>query len=150
VIGLAILLVVITLLSTAALIMATFRLPPPFVPDRPTRRPDGIRLVTRVLFSRRAHDALTLDCTLIRVERGLPPDLDPPEGLPFTLRVRCPDTSWFAGRVEALLGEWAKENREVVVELTPENDKIRTMIASGESSVHLELSGAAGLDARTR
>ena len=111
----------------------------------PPARPGRVRLSSRLLFARRSADAITLDCTLLRVDGPLPPNVDPPVGLPFTLQVRCPDTGWFAGRVEDLLVEWAAQNRELVLELSPDRGKVRTTIASGTSSVHLELAGAAGL-----
>ena len=122
--------------------------------DRPTRlarlrrtHDDGsrIRLASRLLFARRSFDAITLDCILVRVDSELPAHVKPPEGLPFTLRLRCPDTSWFATRVEELLNEWADQGRELEFELTSENGKVRTTIASDGSSVHLELASAAGL-----
>ncbi|HEX7166715.1 MAG TPA: hypothetical protein VF230_07020 [Acidimicrobiales bacterium] len=151
--------VLLALALAAALVLAALamRVPPPparpvsFAPSPPSPSspplpaPDRVRLASRLLFARRSADAITLDCTLVRVDGRLPANVDPPVGLPFTLRVRCPDTGWFAGRVEELLTEWADDNRELVLELSPDRGKVRTTIASGTSSVHLELAGAAGL-----
>ena len=103
-----------------------------------------IRLLSRLLFTRTNDDAITIDCLLMSVEQA-GPGITAPEGLPFTLQLRTPDTAWFADRVEQLLELWADESRELTVELREEHGKVRTMLSSGESSVHLELSGAAGL-----
>lgn len=103
-----------------------------------------IRLLSRVLFTRRVSDAITIDCLLVAVEDA-GAELEAPEGMPFTLQLRTPETGWFADRVEQLLSEWADDDRELLVELREDHGKVRTMIASGTSSVHLELSGAAGL-----
>ena len=103
-----------------------------------------IRLLSRLLFTRTNQDAITIDCLLLSVEKA-GPGISAPEGLPFTLQLRTPDTAWFADRVEQLLEQWADESRELTVELREDHGKVRTMITSGTSSVHLELSGAAGL-----
>lgn len=103
-----------------------------------------IRLLSRLLFTRTNDDAITIDCLLVAVEQA-GPGITAPEGLPFTLQLRTPDTAWFADRVEQLLELWADESRELTVELREDHGKVRTMLSSGESSVHLELSGAAGL-----
>ncbi|HVM07500.1 MAG TPA: hypothetical protein VM345_03470 [Acidimicrobiales bacterium] len=164
-VAVSILLLLFALLATGVLIAMALRMPSPVEPGQlapaPSPRPrrarayhdditpqperGRVRLMSRLLFARRTSDAITLDCTLVAVEGQLPPDVDPPQGLPFTLRLRCPDTTWFAGRVEELLTEWAEENRELMLELSPDRGKVRTTIASGGSSVHLELAGAAGL-----
>lgn len=125
------------------------------VPDRPRERgADGddaadarrprIRLLSQVLFTRRHRDAITIDCLLVSVESA-GPGVDAPAGLPFTLQFRTPETAWFADRVEQLLNEWSDDSRELTVELSEDHGKVRTMIASGKSAVHLELAGAAGL-----
>jgi hypothetical protein len=103
-----------------------------------------LRLLSRLLFTRTRRDAITLDCLLLSVEQA-GPGVAAPEGLPFTLELRTPDTGWFAARVDDLLHEWADESRELVLELREDHGKVRTMITSEGSSVHLELSGAAGL-----
>jgi hypothetical protein len=103
-----------------------------------------IRLLSRLLFARSQDDAITIDCLLLSVDQA-GPGVSAPAGLPFTLRLRTPETAWFAGRVEHLLSEWADESRELVVELREDHGKVRTMLSSGESAVHLELAGAAGL-----
>jgi hypothetical protein len=103
-----------------------------------------IRLLSRILFTRANDDAITLDCLLVSVDQA-GPGISAPEGLPFTLRLRAPETAWFADRVQQLLGEWADDSREMVVELREDHGKVRTMLSSGESAVHLELAGAAGL-----
>ena len=103
-----------------------------------------IRLLSRLLFTRTHKDAITIDCLLVSVEKA-GPGITAPEGLPFTLQLRTPETAWFADRVEQLLELWADESRELTVELREDHGKVRTMISSGTSSVHLELSGAAGL-----
>ena len=103
-----------------------------------------IRLLSRVLFTRRNSDAITIDCLLLSVEQA-GPGVGAPSGLPFTLQFRTPDTAWFADRVEQLLSEWAAEDRELTLELREDHGKVRTLIASGTSAVHLELAGAAGL-----
>jgi hypothetical protein len=108
--------------------------------DRSARQ--RLRLLSRALFARRSFDAITLDCTLVRAEGAIPKQFEPPSGLPFTLRLRVPDTSWFASRVEELLIQWAEDSREIVVELREDKGKVRTSIASGDSSVHLELVGS--------
>ena len=158
-VAVSILLLVSAVLATGVLIVIALRMPSPAereerarlarvkpAPD-PTEPParGHVRLMSRLLFARRSFDAITLDCTLVSVEGSIPDDIVPPEGLPFTLRVRCPDTTWFATRVEELLSEWADDNRELVLELSPDRGRVRTTIASGGSSVHLELAGAAGL-----
>ena len=151
---LSILLLLVAVISSAMLMSYALRTPvPSFAIDDaagpstapPRRLPDAVRLFSRLLFARRSTDAITLDCTLVAVDGELPPGVEPPEGLPFTLRLRCPDTTWFASRVEELLSEWADESRELLLELAPENGKVRTTIMSGGSSVHLELASAAGL-----
>ena len=154
-IGLSLLLLAGVLGITVTLILATVHIPdgvdlggPTLAPSPITAADHGkprLRLSSRLLFARRSLDAITLDCTLLEAAGDLPPDVHPPAGLPFTLRVRCPDTGWFAGRVEELLNEWADDNRELMLELSSEHGKVRTTIASGGSSVHLELAGAAGL-----
>lgn len=97
-------------------------------------RPAAVRLLSRLLFTWRAGPkALVLDCLTI------------PEGAPFTLELRPPDTLWFGERIEHLLAEWAEESRELTVELRNDHGKVRTMISNGSSAVHLELAGAAGL-----
>ena len=103
-----------------------------------------IRLLSRLLFTRTNDDAITIDCLLLAVEKA-GPGVSAPEGLPFTLQMRAPETAWFADRVEELLELWADETRELTVELREDHGKVRTMLSSGTSSVHLELSGAAGL-----
>lgn len=103
-----------------------------------------IRLLSRLLFTRTHQDAITIDCLLMSVEQA-GAGISAPEGLPFTLQLRAPDTAWFADRVEQLLEQWADESRELTVELREDHGKVRTMLTSGTSSVHLELSGAAGL-----
>lgn len=103
-----------------------------------------IRLLSRVLFARCQPDSIMLDCLLVAVEQAAPGVTVAP-GMPFTLQLRAPTTGWFADRVERLLTEWADENRELLLELHEDHGKVRTRIASGESSVQLELSGAAGL-----
>jgi hypothetical protein len=121
----------------------------------------SLRLLSRALFASRSPDAITLDCTLVRAEHGggwrggldlppafLPPAFVPPAGLPFTLRLRAPEADWFAGRVEELLREWAEENRELVLELREDRGRVRTTIASGDSSVYLDLAEAAGFSQR--
>jgi len=140
-VALSTLLLIAAFVATAAMVMAAIRMPapvpprhgrfvPPLAPDRdPEPRRDRVRLLSRLLFARRSFDAITLDCTLVAVDGELPPDIDPPEGLPFTLRVRCPETTWFATRVEELLSEWAEDNRELVLELSPDKGKVRTTIA---------------------
>jgi hypothetical protein len=107
------------------------------------RRP-RIRLLSRVLFTRRQRDAITIDCLLVSVEQA-GPGVGAPAGLPFTLQFRTPDTAWFADRVERLLTEWADDSRELSVELREDHGKVRTVLTSGPSAVHLELAGAAGL-----
>ena len=107
------------------------------------RRP-RIRLLSQVLFTRRNRDNITIDCLLVSVEHA-GPGVGAPSGLPFTLQFRAPDTAWFADRVEQLLTEWSEESRELTMELREDHGKVRTVIASGPSAVHLELAGAAGL-----
>jgi hypothetical protein len=108
-----------------------------------SRRP-RIRLLSQLLFTRRQRDAITIDCLLVSVEQA-GPGVGAPAGLPFTLQFRTPDTGWFADRVERLLTEWADESRELTLELHEDHGIVRTMIASGDSALHLELAGAAGL-----
>ena len=103
-----------------------------------------IRLLSRLLFTRTHDDAFTIDCLLVAVEAA-GPGVTAPEGLPFTLQLRAPDTAWFASRVEELLEQWADETRELTVELREDHGKVRTTLTNGTSSVHLELSAAAGL-----
>lgn len=151
-IAVSVVLLVAAFVAAGALAAAALRMPAPRPGGHGTtagaapapRHTGRVRLMSRLLFARRSLDAITLDCTLVAVDGGLPAAVDPPEGLPFALRVRCPDTAWLANRVEKLLSEWADDNRELVLELTADRDKVRTTIASGRSSVHLELADAAG------
>jgi hypothetical protein len=123
------LLLLAVLLPHHAPVEVPMTLPPP-KPGEP--RP--MRQLSRLLFARRSErSAIVLDCLTI------------PEGSPFTLELRAPDTSWFGERVEHLLGEWAEESRELTLELRNDHGKVRTMISNGSSAVHLELAGAAGL-----
>ncbi len=131
----------IVLLVIAIAVPVTPRSPALYGEDGQPR----IRLLSRVLFSRRQSNALSVDFLLVAIEQA-GPDLAAPAGLPFTLELRTPETGWFADRVEQLLAEWAEDSRELLVELREDRGgKVRTMIASGTSSVHLELTGAAGL-----
>lgn len=141
--------VVFTVVTTLVLLVIAMA-----VPDRETqrsaretfdddRRP-RIRLLSQVLFTRRQRDAITIDCLLVSVEHA-GPGIGAPSGMPFTLQFHAPDTTWFADRVEQLLTEWSDENRELILELREDHGKVRTMISSGPSAVHLELAGAAGL-----
>ncbi len=106
------------------------------------RRP-SVQLLSRLLFARRQPGAITLDCLLVAVEKAAPGVVAPP-GLPFTLQMRAPEAS-LAQRVDELLSEWAADSRELLFELRQEEGWVRTTIASGDSSVQLELAGAAGL-----
>lgn len=139
--------VAFTVVTTLVLLLVAFAVPDTPTPavDDPTddRRP-RIRLLSRVLFTRRHRDAITIDCLLVSVEQA-GPGVGAPAGLPFTLQFRAPDTAWFADRVERLLMEWAEDDRELTLELREDHGKVRTVIASGRSAVHLELAGAAGL-----
>jgi hypothetical protein len=151
-------LVVFTVVTTVVLLVLALAVPAPSPDDE---RPEGlrstdrrrgpgedrrprIRLLSQVLFTRRQRDNITIDCLLVSVEQA-GPGVGAPAGLPFTLQFRTPDTAWFADRVEHLLNEWSSENRELLFELREDHGKVRTVIASGPSSVHLELAGAAGL-----
>ena len=140
--------VTFTVVTTLVLLLLALAVPdvPAPLPAEPVdddRRP-RIRLLSRVLFTRRNRDAITIDCLLVSVEQA-GPGVGAPSGLPFTLQFRAPDTAWFADRVEQLLTEWADDDRELTVELREDHGKVRTVIASGPSAVHLELAGAAGL-----
>lgn len=104
---------------------------PQSLPQREQGR--RLRLWSRALFASSTRGAITLDCMLVQT------------GEPFTLLLRPPDSGWFAGRVEELLREWAEENRELALELREEHGRVRTTIASGGSSVYLELARAEGL-----
>lgn len=103
-----------------------------------------VRLVSRLLFTRRQPDSITLDCLLVAVEEAAP-GIEAPCGMPFTLQLRAPETAWFATRVEQLLAEWAADSRELMLELSEDHGRVRTKIASHGTSVNLELAGAAGL-----
>lgn len=105
------------------------------------RRP-SVRLLSRLLFARRQPGAITLDCLLVAVEDAAPGVVAPP-GLPFTLQMRAPEAN--LAQVDELLAEWAADSRELRFELRQEEGWVRTTIASGDSSVQLELAGAAGL-----
>ena len=142
-----------TVLTTILLLVLAFAVPDkptaPPAPAAPTAPPADdrqprIRLLSQVLFTRRNRDAITIDCLLVSVEHA-GPGVGAPSGLPFTLQFHAPDTTWFADRVEQLLTEWSDDNRELVMELREDHGKVRTMISSGPSAVHLELAGAAGL-----
>jgi len=139
--------VAFTVVTTLVLLLVAFAVPdtptPPAADPFNDRRP-RIRLLSRVLFTRRHRDAITIDCLLVAVEQA-GPGIAAPAGLPFTLQFRAPDTAWFADRVEQLLTEWAADDRELTLELREDHGKVRTVIASGPSAVHLELAGAAGL-----
>ena len=143
--------VAFTVATTIVLLLLALAVPEPLLEERLARAPEPpedrrprIRLLSQVLFTRRHRDAITLDCLLVSVEQA-GPGVGAPSGLPFTLQLRAPDTTWFADRVEQLLTEWAEESRELTMELREDKGKVRTVIASGPSAVHLELSGAAGL-----
>ena len=139
--------VAFTVVTTVVLLLLALTVPdapPPPATEVPDDRRPRIRLLSRVLFTRRNRDAITIDCLLVSVEQA-GPGIGAPSGLPFTLQFRTPDTAWFADRVEQLLTEWADDDRELTVELREDHGKVRTVIASGPSAVHLELAGAAGL-----
>ncbi len=106
-------------------------------------RHPSVRLLSRLLFARRQPDAITLDCLLVAVEDPAP-GVVAPAGLPFTLQLLAPDPR-MAQRVDDLLSAWAADSRELLFELRQEQGRVRTTIASGDSSVQLELTGAAGL-----
>ncbi len=106
-------------------------------------RHPSVRLLSRLLFARHQPGAITLDCLLVAVEEAAPGVVAPP-GLPFTLQMRAPEER-LAEQVDELLAEWAADSRELLFELRQEEGRVRTTIASGDSKVHLELSGAAGL-----
>lgn len=147
-VGVSITVVVLAFTVATTLVMLLIALAIPATP-RPGALYDDdgeprIRLLSRVLFLRRVSDAITIDCLLVAIEHA-GPELEAPEGMPFTLQLRTPETGWFADRVEQLLAEWADDDRELLLELREDRGKVRTMIASGSSSVHLELAGAAGL-----
>lgn len=139
--------VAFTIVTTVVLLLLALATPdvpvPPPAGDHDDHRP-RIRLLSRVLFTRRNLDAITLDCLLVSVEQA-GPGVGAPAGLPFTLQFRTPDTAWFAEWVEQLLTQWADDDRELTFELREDHGKVRTVIASGPSAVHLELAGAAGL-----
>ncbi len=105
------------------------------------RRP-SIRLLSRLLFARHQPGAITLDCLLVSVEG--PASGVAPAGLPFTLQLHAPEAA-IARQVDELLDEWTADSRELMLELSEDRGRVRTTIASGKSSVQLELSGAAGL-----
>lgn len=141
--------VVFTVVTTLVLLVLALAAPDRDAPRRAVRSADDdrrprIRLLSQVLFTRRQHDVITIDCLLVSVEHA-GPGIGAPSGLPFTLQFHPPDTTWFADRVEQLLTEWSDDNRELVLELREDHGKVRTMISSGPSAVHLELAGAAGL-----
>lgn len=150
--------VVFTIVTALVLLVLALAVPAPPVPEEGTLETEGparrrgpaddrrprIRILSQVLFTRRQRDNITIDCLLVSVEQA-GPGVGAPAGLPFTLQFHTPDTAWFADRVEHLLAEWAEDNRELTLELREDHGKVRTVIASGPSSVHLELSGAAGL-----
>ena len=119
----------LTLGPTAVLLLLAMLLPHHVSPTA-----TAVRLPSRLLFTwRSTRRVIVLDCLTI------------PEGAPFTLELRPPDTQWFGERIEHLLAEWADESRELVLELRRDHGKVRTMISNGSSAVHLELAGAAGL-----
>jgi hypothetical protein len=135
--------------SVGLLLLASLVVPGPGAADDapPATPEDGrprIRLLSRLLFSRRQPESIVIDCLLLSVEQA-GPGVTAPAGLPFTLQLRTPDTGWFADRVDDLLSTWADESRELVLELREDHGTVRTRIASGDASVQLELSGAAGL-----
>jgi hypothetical protein len=135
--------------SVGLLLLASLVVPGPGAADDgpPATADDGrprIRLLSRLLFSRRQPESIVIDCLLLSVEQA-GPGVTAPAGLPFTLQLRTPDTGWFADRVDDLLSTWADESRELVLELREDHGTVRTRIASGDASVQLELSGAAGL-----
>jgi hypothetical protein len=125
------------------LLLLAAKMPSPAV-DRLDETPPRVRLLSRLLFTRNQDDGFTLDCLVVSVEESAA-GINAPTGQPFTLQLRAPETAWFAERVEHLLAEWADDSRELLVELSEDHGKVRTMLASNGSSVHLELSAAAGL-----
>ena len=113
----------------------------------PTRRAK-LNLRARVLFVHPHARSMTLDCVI-----------DEPAtegtvatGLPFSIAVAPPATSWFSDRVEELLGQWAAENR--VIDLTVLEQPVgsapgarpEVAIVSGDSRLQLELRAAAGIE----
>ena len=170
--SLAVLLAVVVLASAATMVLVSFAVAGPRRLDAPAasgpepmgpRQGQGngpavvgrtrLRLVSRLVFVFRQSDSIALDCTLVEAQGAIPDVLSPPVGLPFTLQLRAPDTSWFAARVEELLQEWSDADEPLVLDLdlVEATGHIKATLTSGESSVHLELAGAAGLgrDLRT-
>jgi hypothetical protein len=137
-----------TVAASVVLLLFALAVPAPAPIGETTSRLDDdrprIRLLSRLLFTRRHPESIVIDCLLVSVEQA-GPGVTAPEGLPFTLQLRTPDTDWFAERVDQLLHEWAEESRELMLELREDHGKVRTRIDSGDASVQLELSGAAGL-----
>lgn len=122
-------------------LVAIPRAPKPAPP--PVARPT-VRLRFRVLFTRRQRQAITLDCLMVAVERGAP-EAAIPAGMPFTLQVWVPQTPAYAARAELLLNRWADQDQELLLELLKEQGRVTTTITSDQSSLELELAGAAGL-----
>lgn len=113
----------------------------------PTRR-TKLRVRCRVLFVHPHARSMTLDCVIDEpASEG-----EVTAGLPFSIAVAPPATSWFSDRVEELLAQWAAENRVVdltVLELpTGSAPGVRPEVAivSGESRLQLELRAAAGIE----
>lgn len=103
-----------------------------------------MRLRALLVFARRAPHAVVVDAVLVAVEQG-PAGVVATPGLPFAVALRLPDTAWFAARVDELLGHWCEDGEVVVLEIVDHKGRLRTTIASHDSSVHLELVDTAGL-----
>lgn len=137
-------LLALTVMLTLAAIAFAGSPPAPRPAFAPTTEPRRLRLRSRLLFARRTAQAITLDAVLVDAV-GLPAGADATPGLPFAVAVRLPDTPWLAMRVDALLTEWSENGDVILFELIDDNGRLRTTIASGESSVHLDLADTAGL-----
>lgn len=144
VIALGLLITAVAIIGVLAAIAVT----PPKVAGRwrPPTADDRARMRARslLLFARHDDRSITLDCTVVEVEKGAA-DGAPP-GSPFTLAVRPPDNDWFSARVEQLLEQWAAEARLVDVEIVEGRSTLQAGITCGTSRVMLELQGTAGLE----
>ena len=113
---------------------------------RPPSADDRARMRARslLLFARHDDRSITLDCTMVELEKGAAEGTPP--GSPFTLAVRPPDNDWFSARVEQLLEQWASEARMVDVEIVEGRSTMQAGISCGTSRLVLELQGTAGLE----
>jgi hypothetical protein len=95
--------------------------PPDFEPDTLAPRSRGN---ARILFCQPQGGSFTVDCIDQR-------------GIPVALKVRSPETRMFSDVTTAIVCDWAKDERIVAVELSPDGRHVT--FDDGATCLHLEL-----------